>query len=159
MYFSSNHVAVYKLLADFYDLFIELKGENSIHIVPHYITYPHPLYDESEILDENQKKELFKDCYGKGKYCVPHHGKTEGQLSDLEIIEENLTQKCIYYYAIEKKQYTIYYDYIKNIHSKCILEGKFNSECLKTVRDYYVPDQTIVNECIEKSFKYTGMLL
>jgi hypothetical protein len=153
---SSNQSNIYKLLLDFKDLFDELRRENSIKLTPHYITYPHPLFDESDLFDENQKKELFKDCYGKGKYCVPNHGKSKDTIDDKFIIEENIKQKCIYNYSMSINQIEIYYNYMLTLYKQCILEDKFNEICSSTVDKVLETNNETVKNCIENSFEFTG---
>jgi hypothetical protein len=169
----SNQVKVYNVITKFFKYYEKLIKTGSIVIKPHYVSNPHPLYELGISTTENNA-DIFKDCYGKGKYCITgfsitsedfetKNGKNAYNLDQFNnpvtIIEENLIQKCIFNYSEKKNQPLIFYNYLINFYQKCIQENNFTKECGKAViLSIKELDIEKLNECVYNSFNFSGKL-
>lgn len=112
----------------------------------HFFTYPHFSYDPA-------KKSPIANCLGSGLYCV-RPGKS-GVSDGTNVIRESIRQKCIYYYAYQnsnKKKWTLFWDYLDNFYSKCVVERSINIECSdKILKKLGIPTDSVKN-CYENSF-------
>lgn len=170
----SNQVKVYNVISKFYKYYEKLINTGAVKIKPHYVSNPHPLY-ELGITASESNSDFFKDCYGKGKYCITgfsitsedfegKFGKNEYNLNQFNdpvtIMEENLIQKCIYNFSEEKNNPLIFYNYLVNFYQKCIQENNFTKECGKAViLSIKELEMEKLNECVYNSFKFTGKTL
>ncbi len=112
----------------------------------HFFTYPHFSYDPA-------KKVEIKNCLGSGLYCV-RPGKS-GVSDGTNVIRESIRQKCIYFetfYDKNKKKKTLFWDYLDNFYSKCVLEKAINIECSNKVLKKLGISTDNIQKCYENSF-------
>lgn len=90
------------------------------------------------------------NCYGSGKYCaIPGKlGINDGRV----ILNEILFQKCIHKYSYGNKETELYWEYMSNFYTECILKETFTSTCSMAVMDKVDIDIDEIGKCVEKSF-------
>ena len=112
----------------------------------HFFTYPHFNYDPA-------KKIPIKNCLGSGLYCI-RPGKS-GVSDGANVIRESIRQKCVYFYAYQntnKKNWELFWDYLDNFYTKCVIERTINVECSeKILKKLGIPTESI-QKCYEGSF-------
>ena len=151
LFFSSSELRAYELFNNLAQYIY--KFEDQINFTPIYVVHRAPFYDEKNPI-------RVVNCVSKGKYCYFPKVTTitnDGQ----EIIMEDLRQKCIYNYALEKEDIFLYFNYLKYFHSDCLIKGdkpQFNEKCAKKVLkslDYPIIE---IDQCIAQSFKVNDLL-
>lgn len=148
---TSNQESIYMLFNDFKELYTKFIESESIKITPHYVTYEHPLFRDNS-LNDKEKKELFQDCLGEGKYClsIDH----SNNVSPLSILEENIIQKCIYLSTLESP--SNYVDYMIDFYHTCFFKSSFTRECSEGIMSNLGIELKVVNNCYEASFLFPG---
>ena len=151
LFFSSSELKAYELfnnLAQYMNKF----GEQ-VNFTPIYVVHRAPFYDEKNPI-------RVVNCVSKGKYC--YFPKSTTIINDGQaIIMEDLRQKCVYNYAMEKENIFIYLNYLKYFHAECLVKGEkpqFNDKCSKAVLknlDYSISE---IDLCMAKSFKVNDLL-
>ena len=157
-------------------MYNDLSITGSVIFTPHYITYEHPLYGERDSLNEEERKQVFSNCYGNGKYCVPPNNNAYATNSDnvsftnTDIIEENLRQKCVF--NLIEEDITLntiknninqtnetnsiinnrYYKYMTYFYKNCYLKNKFNKDCSYDIIQKIGIDKQTIDNCVEDSF-------
>ena len=157
LYLSSNQETVYQLLTSFSNYFEKLDKENAITITPHYITNPHPSYAEKDLFTQAEREELFKNCYGNGKYCVEGfvNNSKSIKVDASIIIEENLIQKCIFHQGTNKKDNSLYFNYMLEFYDSCYSSTSFTKKCGEDVIEKLNIDKKDIIQCVERSFNYS----
>jgi hypothetical protein len=93
-----------------------------------------PFYKYTECLDCEENVET-EGCVRLGKFCGPQNPYIDKKVS-LQIVMENLRQKCIWFYGKTNNDSKIYWNYMLNFYKNCFLKEKFNDECSALVSLY-----------------------
>ena len=144
IWFTPDQTKVYDFLNNF-EKYQNLLGENAI-LGMHYITYPFFSYNENN-------RQPIDDCLGSGLYCIrPSSEINDGALIALESIK----QKCIYKYIYENKENSdskiIFWNYMKNLYTKCISTKNYNQQCSDNIVTSVGLQLEQINQCIKDSF-------
>ncbi len=155
LYMSSNQEEVYTIMKSFKEYFYLLNSEEGITLTPHYITNKDPLYS-LDSLTKKEKEDIFKECYGEGKYCVTGfiNNSVSIDVNSSLIIEENLIQKCIYLEGKSSKNSSIWYDYMLLFYDNCYNSNNFTKEWGQDVMDNLNVNKGNILKCVESSFIY-----
>jgi hypothetical protein len=140
VFMNSDSVEVYKLVQSLskYDelrkyYFIILFLVQYVNYTPYYLTFPKVDFDD-KIAPENRKPD--PNCLGGGKYCARPYYSYE-KLSPIEVVKENLLQKCIWQYSNTTNTMYKYFGYLNYFYENCYKakddEGnqEFTVECGK----------------------------
>ena len=141
IWFTPDQTKVYDFLNNF-EKYQNLLGENAI-LGMHYITYPFFSYNENN-------RQPIDDCLGSGLYCIrPSSEINDGALIALESIK----QKCIYKYIYENKENSdskiIFWNYMKNLYTKCISTKNYNQQCSDNIVTSVGLQLEQINQCIK----------
>jgi hypothetical protein len=158
--FSSGDLQIYKILQEIReDIFNQESLLDKIKIIPRYINYKHPYFNETFI------ESHLEDCVCGGRYCVnPKKNYTGNQ-----IILENIRQQCIYDFTSNKNvSKTLYFDYMNLFFKYCInkeeinydiniSDKNFNSACSKDIAEYLGIPKSYMEDSMDDSFIPRGI--
>lgn len=145
------------------------------------MTNEHPLYhtiSKKKFQDYSELEKTFvKNCYGGGKYCVSGITSNSKVSKDksayginmdtlnmpFEILDVNLIQSCLYELTKGNNEdlAKIYFSYLREFYSKCILNNSFSKICAKSILNNLKTDRiaNAVNTCVYYSFEFTSKIV
>lgn len=140
LYYSPDNIDIYALLSDIY-YYDDLLGSNT-ELRIHFAIFENSEYNEGTL------KEI-PNCFGSGKYCVSY--LKEG-VNGFSILEEILSQRCIYNYAYKNNKRSFYWDYMEKYYSFCVSKNIFSKECSHYVQATLNMPTEEINKCIYDSY-------
>ena len=144
IWFTPDQTKVYDFLNNF-EKYQNLLGENAI-LGMHYITYPFFNYDVNS-------KEPIDDCLGSGLYCIrPSSEINDGALIALESIKQKCIYKFIYGNRDNLNSKGIFWNYMKNLYTKCIATKNYNQKCSDNVISTSGLQLDQIEQCVKDSF-------
>lgn len=136
-WFTSSSDRALSFLEDFANM--NSKLDELVQFTPHYVFWECTNCD---------KTYLDNDCYGNGRYCAlePSNANIRGH----EIVLEDLRQMCIWDWAKDTNQTSMWWDYIKEVHATCY--SVINEDCSKRAhKKLAIPFET-TKKCVANSF-------
>lgn len=125
-----------------------------INYIPYYLTFPKSEFD-NKLAPENRKPDA--NCLGGGKYCARPFYSFE-KLAPIEVVKENLLQKCIWQYTNSTNTMYKYFGYLSFFYEYCYKskddEGnqEFTVECGKAQMTRAELPVKEVEKCYAESF-------
>ena len=143
LWYTPDQESVYSLLNNLYYYHLELKSAATLKI--HFVTYSHFSYLPGV-------KEAKENCLGSGKYCIRPDPDKVNVTDGRAILKEAINQKCVYKVTYSSNSPDLFWLYLQNFYSKCILENSFTEACSKLAStEAGIPTQ-LVSECINNSY-------
>jgi hypothetical protein len=139
-WYSSNNIRSLDFLKEF-DKYA--KGfEGKVEFTPRFVTWACP---------NCEGKFVNEECMSGGKYCAPNHIRTEFMnVLGKDILMEDLRQSCLHTKLSKNMQQSVWFDYIKTVHSLCF---DFISEsCSKQAHERLGLDFIGTKKCVNTSF-------
>ena len=138
-FFSSHEEKAYPLIKTISEYYTDFNGK--IKFIPRYVTHQSPYYNQ-----KNPKN--IENCFSKGKYC--YFPKSGSIASSVNVLLENLRQKCVFIFHKDSIHY--YFDYMNNFYSECYENREFNIKCSSYVLNKIGIEEDEIEDCIYQSF-------
>ena len=143
IWYTPDQESAYTLMNDLYVYQKEL-GELAMLQV-HFLTYTHFSYKEGEM-------KAVENCLGSGKYCMRTEEAKIGTSNGRDILKETIKQICVYNFAYQSTNYDLFWKYISNFYTNCILENKFTSSCSIYQTKLSGLPVDYINKCVNDSY-------
>jgi len=146
IWYSSSHNRALDFISDFAP--VDELFDDSVLMTPHFKFWT------CRNCDKTFKK---NHCMGDGKYCGTSvkNAKGEKVVSGVEVIMEDLRQKCIYQNSYnEQNPRTQWWKYIKVLHEECY--GAVNQDCSKEAHKLLGMKYNDTLNCVKDQFEIDG---
>lgn len=156
LFFSSYNEEIYKLFYDFelYEFFEKL-GEDVI-VNPYYVTFRDFSFNNTS--DTLASRKIVPNCLGGGKYCAMPF-QVSHSAEELETLNVNLIQHCVFKVNNEKKTKSYSYFYYMIEYYFICMQSNIDSSKSKCAQEIIFENNDEIMNCYRNVYENNGRLV